>query len=222
MKEYSKTKLNRIKRGQKRATYDVEKINSILDAGFIGHISYTYEDQAISIPMSYGRKDDKIYLHGSQGNRMLLSLLEKGKMSMTVMHLDGLVLARSGLHHSVNYRSVTLFGTIKRIDDPAEKDAALFCFMEHMLKGRWDNVRPMTAEELKRTLVAEMTIETASAKIRDVGVNDEPDDYDLDVWAGIVPLKQVAEYPIADEGIPQKMEIPPHVLDYYQQNKSEQ
>ncbi|WP_400079070.1 pyridoxamine 5'-phosphate oxidase family protein [Winogradskyella sp. R77965] len=219
MQEYSKSKLNRVKRGKNRATYDVEKINTILDAGFIGYVSYIYEGRAITLPMAYGRQDDKIYLHGSQANRMLLALLEAKEMSMTVMHLDALVLARSGLHHSVNYRSATLFGSAKNLEDPKEKDPALFCFMEHMMKGRWDGIRPIHKEELDRTLVVEMTIETASAKIRDVGVGDEPEDYSLDVWAGLVPLKQVAEYPIADEGIPEKMEVPKHVLDYYQQNK---
>ncbi len=220
MQEYSKSKLNRIKRGQIRATYDVSTINTILDAGFIGYVSYIYEDNAITLPMAYGRKDNKIYLHGSQANRMLLALIEAKKMSMTVMHLDALVLARSGLHHSVNYRSATLFGTVKKVEDPKEKDAALFCFMEHMMKGRWDGIRPMHQEELDRTLVVEMTIDTASAKIRDVGVNDEPEDYDLDVWAGLVPIKQIAEYPISDEGLPQKMEVPKHIMDYYEENKN--
>jgi len=219
MQEYSKSKLNRIKRGQNRATYDVEKINIILDVSFIGYVSYVYQGSAITLPMAYGRKENKIYLHGSQANRMLLALLEAREMSMTVMHLDALVLARSGLHHSVNYRSVTLFGSVKKIEDNIEKEEALKCFMEHMMKGRWDGIRPMYQEEINRTLVVEMTIETASAKIRDVGVGDEPEDYSLDVWAGLVPLKQVAEYPIADDGLPQKMEIPKHVLDYYQQNK---
>ncbi|VAW17330.1 hypothetical protein MNBD_BACTEROID03-2828 [hydrothermal vent metagenome] len=219
MQEYSKSKLNRIKRGQNRASYDIDKINTILDAGFIGYVSYVYQGGAITLPMAYGRKDDKIYLHGSQANRMLLALLETKKTSMTVMHLDALVLARSGLHHSVNYRSVALFGSIKKIKDNIEKEKALECFMEHMMKDRWDEIRPMHQEELDRTLVVEMTIETASAKIRDVGVADEPEDYDLNVWAGLVPLKQVAEYPISDERLPQKMEIPKHVLDYYQQNK---
>ncbi|WP_298338494.1 pyridoxamine 5'-phosphate oxidase family protein [uncultured Algibacter sp.] len=219
MKTYEKTKLNRVKRGQKRATYDVEKINTILDSGFIGYVSYVYKNRAITLPMAYGRKDNKIYLHGSQANRMLLALLEAKEMSMTVMHLDALVLARSGLHHSVNYRSVTLFGSVKKIEAPKEKDKALFYFMEHMMKGRWDGIRPMHKKELDRTLVVEMTINTASAKIRDVGVGDEPEDYDLNVWAGLVPLKLVAEYPIADEGIPTKMDIPKHVLEYYEQNK---
>lgn len=182
MKEYSKSDLNRVKRGHNRANYDVEKINTILDAGFIGYVSYIYKDNAITLPMSYGRNGNKIYLHSSQGNRMLLALLAAQKMSMTVMHLDALILARSGFHHSVNYRSATLFGSVKKIENPQEKEAALHCFMEHMMEGRWDGARPMTTKELNQTLVVEMTIETASAKIRDVGVLDEPEDYDLDVW----------------------------------------
>ena len=219
MKEYSKSKLNRVKRGLNRATYDVEKINTILDAGFIGYVSYVYQGGAITLPMAYGRKDNKIYLHGSQANRMLLALLDAKEMSMTVMHLDALVLARSGLHHSVNYRSATLFGSVKKVTNPEEKDAALFCFMEHMMKGRWDGIRPMHQEELDRTMVVEMTIETASAKIRDVGVADEPEDYNLDVWAGLVPIKQIALPPISDEKLKEGIEIPQHVTNYYNQNK---
>lgn len=219
MTAYQQSKINRIKRGANRGTYDVEKINTILDAGFIGYVGYIFEGKAITIPMAYGRMDNKIILHGSNANRMLTSLLKAGEMSMTVMHLDALVLARSGFHHSVNYRSATLFGSVKVIENKAEKNAALFCFMEHMMKGRWDGIRAMNKAEFERTLTVEMTIETASAKIRDVGVNDEPEDYDLEVWAGLMPLKQVAEYPIADEGKPQKMEIPKHILDYYTQNK---
>lgn len=218
MKEYPKSKLNTVKRGKNRASYDVEKINGILDAGFIGYVSYVYEGRAITLPMAYGRRGNKIYLHGSQGNRMLKALLSVKGMSMTVMHLDALVLARSGLHHSVNYRSVTLFGAAKNIEDDRQKSEALKCFMDHMMPGRWDAVRPMHQKELDRTLVVEMTIETASAKVRDVGVADEPEDYNLDIWAGLIPLKQVAEYPVADEGKPQRMDIPNHVLAYYEKN----
>ncbi|MDP2540639.1 flavin-nucleotide-binding protein [Tenacibaculum discolor] len=219
MKEYQKSKINRVKRGQNRAVYDVEKINTILDAGFIGFVSYTYEGKAISLPMAYGRKEDKIYLHSSQANRMLLSLLEAGEMSMTVMHLDALVLARSGLHHSVNYRSATLFGSVKTIEKPKEKEAALYCFMEHMMKGRWNGIRPMKPEELDRTLVVEMTIETASAKVRDVGVNDEPEDYNSPIWAGLIPLKQIALPPISDENLKEDIRIPNHVIEYYNMHK---
>jgi nitroimidazol reductase NimA-like FMN-containing flavoprotein (pyridoxamine 5'-phosphate oxidase superfamily) len=219
MKEYEKSKLNRVKRGAIRATYDVEKINTILDAGFIGYVGYVFNGKAITLPMAYGRKDNKIILHGSNANRMLTMLLEAKEMSMTVMHLDALVMARSGFHHSVNYRSATLFGSVRKVEEKEEKNELLFCFMEHMMKGRWDGIRNINQEEFERTLVVEMTIETASAKIRDVGVADEPEDYELDVWAGLIPIKQVAEYPISDKGKPQNMEIPKHILDYYEANK---
>ncbi len=219
MKEYPKSKLNRIKRGQVRGTYNVEKIDAILDAGFLCFASYIYEGKAISIPMAYGKKGDKIYLHGSQANRMLLSLLHAQEASITVMHLDGLVLARSGLHHSVNYRSATIFGPVRKVTDDAQKEAALECVVDQMIQNHWNSLRPMYQKELDRTLVLEMTIETASAKIRDVGVNDEPEDYHTDVWAGVVPIKQVAEMPVPDEQLRAGITTPKHILDYYEQNK---
>lgn len=219
MAHYSTTELNKVKRGANRATYDVDQINSILDAGFIGYVSYIFQNKAISIPMAYGRAENKIILHGSLKNRMLLALIEAGEASMTVMHLDALVLARSGLHHSVNYRSATLFGPIKRVDDDGAKTAGLKCVVDHMMEGRWDGIRPMLPKELNGTLVVEMTIETASAKIRDVGVKDETKDLELDIWAGLMPIRQVAEYPISDDLLPPNTSIPEHVLDYFKQNK---
>ncbi len=219
MKEYSKSKLNRVKRGQNRATYNVEKINQILDDGFLCYVGYIYNKNPITIPMAYARKDNKIYLHGSTANRMLLSILETNKTSITVMHLDGLVLARSGLHHSVNYRSVTLFGNVKQVENDTDKTNILKLIINQMVPNHWDSLRPMYQKELDRTIVVEFTIETASAKIRDVGVADEPEDYELPIWAGIVPIKQVAKYPIADKGKPEKMEIPKHIFNYYEVNK---
>lgn len=138
---------------------------------------------------------------------------------MTVMHLDALVLARSGFHHSVNYRSATIFGTAKKVEEPKEKTAALKCFMDHMMPGRWENIREMNQQEFERTLVVAMEIETASAKIRDVGVSDEPEDINTPFWAGLVPIKQIAEYPIPDKDLPSNFEIPTHVLEYYHKNK---
>lgn len=219
MEAYQQSKLNRVKRGQNRATYDVDKINTILDAGFLCYVGYIYDGKPITIPMAYARKEDKIYIHGSTANRMLVSILESGETSITVMHLDGLVLARSGLHHSVNYRSVTLFGSLKKIEKDTDKTDILKWIVNQMVPNQWESIRPMHQKELDRTLVVEFTIETASAKVRDVGVIDEPEDYDLDVWAGVVPIKQVAEYPISDEGKPKNMEIPKHVIDYYEANK---
>ena len=219
MNEYIKSKLNRVKRGQNRAVYDVEKINTILDAGFLCYVGYIYDGKPISIPMSYARKNDKIYLHGSTANRMLLAILQNKETSITVMHLDGLVIARSGLHHSVNYRSATLFGSLKKLDDDKEKTDALELIVNQMIPNHWDSLRPMHQKELDRTLVVEFTIETASAKVRDEGVNDEPEDYELPIWAGIIPVKQIVEHPISDDKLQDGIQIPEHILTYYNQNK---
>ena len=219
MKAYQTSDLNKVKRGANRAVYDVEKINTILDAGFVGYVSYVFKENAITIPMAYGRIGDKIYLHGSRKNRMLLALLENKKASMTVMHLDGLILARSGFHHSVNYRSATVFGKAIQIDEPVLKEKALKCVVDQMIPERWDSLRTMNDKEFNGTLVVELTIETASAKIRDVGVGDEKADLDLPIWAGVVPIKQVAEFPVSDELLKDDIEIPQHVLDYYEENK---
>lgn len=220
MKEYPKTEVNQVKRGANRAVYNVEEVNAILDAGFVGYVSYVFQGKAICIPMAYGRIDDKVYLHGSRKNRMLLALLENKEASMTVMHLDGLVLARSGFHHSVNYRSVSLFGKVAQIDEPIQKKEALKRVVDQMIPGRWDDLREMNEKEFNGTLVVALTIETASAKVRGEGVLDEKSDMNLPIWAGIVPLKQIAEAPIGDENLPEDVNIPEHVQAYFENNKS--
>ncbi len=219
MSTYTISELNQVKRGPKRATYDVEQINNILDAGFLGYVSYNYEGKAICLPMAYGRIDNKIYLHGSLKNRMLLALAEAKEASMTIMHLDALILARSGFHHSVNYRSATLFTSATIVEDKEKKEAALKCVVDHMIPGRWKTLRPMNLKEFNSTLVIEMEIQTASAKIRDVGVVDEKSDLDLPVWAGVIPIKQVAELPVKDPLLPKQMRTPKHVISYYKKNK---
>ncbi|TYP97004.1 hypothetical protein C7447_10517 [Tenacibaculum adriaticum] len=219
MQEFEKNKLNRVKRGANRAVYDKEHINTILDAGFLCYVGYIYDGYPITIPMAYARKDDKIYLHGSTANRMLLSILEAEKTSITVMHLDALVLARSGLHHSVNYRSATLFGHCKKVVDDNEKAAILEQIVDTMVPNHWQSLRPMYQKELDRTIVVEFTIETASAKIRNEGVNDELEDYELPIWAGLIPIKQVALPPISDDKLLDGIEIPQHILNYYQSHK---
>ncbi len=219
MKEYNKDKLNRVKRGAKRAVYDKATVHQILDAGFIAHVGYQYEGYSIAIPMAYGKKGDHIYLHGSTANRMLLAILANKKVAMTVMHLDGLVLARSGFHHSVNYRSVTLFGSVTSIDDDQKKIEILEIVTNNMVPNRWETLREINQKELDRTLVLEFTIETASAKVRAEGVNDEPDDYQENVWAGVIPIKQIAEKPIPDQGYPETIELPDHIKEYYKNHK---
>ena len=219
MSDYKITGLNKIKRGANRATYDVTSINKILDAGFIAHVSYIYEEKAICIPMAYARIEDKIYIHGSLKNRMLLALLNAGKASLTIMHLDGLVLARSGFHHSVNYRSATIFGSVLKIEGEEEKTKILKAIVNQMIPNRWDCLREMTVKERNATLIVEVTIETASAKIRDVGVADEKSDLELPIWAGIVPIKQIALAPVGDNLLSDDIIIPDHVLEYYNANK---
>ncbi|CAM1368326.1 Pyridoxamine 5'-phosphate oxidase-related, FMN-binding [Tenacibaculum litopenaei] len=214
MTAYTKTKLNRVKRGANRASYDQAKVNEILDSGFVGYLSYVFEGTSICLPMAYGREGKRIFLHGSQANRMLLSLLEQDSVSMTVMHLDALVLARSGLHHSVNYRSATIFGSVTKVEDDDEKDFALKTVMDHMIPGRWETLRSMTNEERDRTLVLTLTIESASAKIRDVGVNDEPADEQLPIWAGLIPVEQSIGAPISDPKLAKDVAIPEHILQY--------
>ncbi len=214
MKQYTQTPLNKVTRGSNRAVYDKDQINSILDAGFIGFVAYNYAGAPISIPMAYGRIDDTIYLHGSKKNRMLLALLEQKTASMTVMHLDGLVLARSGFHHSVNYRSATVFGTVTAIEASKPKETALKCIVDHMIPSRWDLLRPMNAKEFNATLVVALHITTASAKVRAEGAIDEKKDMELPIWAGVVPIKQVTAPPISDSHLDPELHIPEHVLKY--------
>lgn len=219
MSTYTTSELNKVKRGAKRAIYDVEKINDILDAGFIGYVSYNYNGKAICLPMAYGRIENKIYLHGSLKNRMLLALLEAKEASMTIMHLDALILARSAFHHSVNYRSATLFTSVTKVENPEEKETALKCVVDHMISGRWDSLRPMNLKEFNSTLVLKMEIQTASAKIRDVGAIDEKNDLELPIWAGIIPLKQIAKPPVSDALLSKQIKTPQHVMAYYKKNK---
>ncbi|AXT59828.1 pyridoxamine 5'-phosphate oxidase family protein [Aquimarina sp. AD10] len=220
MAEYSISELNKVKRGPKRANYDIDTINSILDDSFLCHVGYVYKGQAIVIPTAYARKGDVIYIHGSLKNRMMLSLLDAGVASVSVTHLDGLVLARSAFHHSANYRSVSIFGSVRKIDDSDEKMEALAYILNHMVPGHWDNVRHPNTKEFNATLVLEIKINTASAKIRAEGVNDEQEDHDLPIWAGVVPIKQVAYDAISDTNLPLDVKVPEAVKLYVSKNKS--
>lgn len=205
MDSFPKTDKNKIKRLPKRGHYDRETIYGILDAGFLCHVGFVLEGQPFVIPTAYGRDGDKIYLHGSSKSRMLTSL-EKGiPVCLTVTHLDGLVLARSAFHHSMNYRSAVIFGTAHEVEG-AEKEHALFLISENILKGRWDEVRGPNEKEMKATSVLCVTIEEASAKIRTGPPGDDEEDYALPIWAGVVPVRQQYGPPEADpllsEGIP--------------------
>ncbi len=219
MAEYTVSALNKVVRGPKRANYDVGIINTILDDAFLCHVGYVWNNKAIVIPMAYARKEDKMYIHGSLKNRMMLSLLDAGEASISVTHLDGLVLARSAFHHSANYRSVNVFGKVKKVEDPKEKMEALQCILNHMVPGHWDNVRHPNDKEFNATLVLEIGMDMASAKVRAEGVSDEAEDHKLPIWAGVVPIKQVAFNAVSDDDLSEGVEVPEAVLRYVEKNK---
>ena len=190
--DFKPTARSRVKRLHKRAHYDRDTIYAILDAGFICHVGYAIEGQPYVTPTAYWREGDHVYWHGSAASRMLRHLEKGVECCLTVTHLDGLVLARSGFHHSLDYRSAMLFGRAHKVTDAEEKLAKLEAFVERVVPGRWTDLRPVNRKELKATTVLGMAIAEASAKVRAAGVVDDAEDYALPIWAGVVPVRMVA------------------------------
>ncbi|MBC9796562.1 pyridoxamine 5'-phosphate oxidase family protein [Sinomicrobium weinanense] len=214
MPNYETTPLNKLVRGPKRASYDQEQIYRILDKKFLCHVAYTWNGKAIVIPTAYGRKGDRLYIHGSLKNRMMSCLSEAGEACISVTHLDGLVLARSAFHHSANYRSVNIFGKVRKLEGDEEKMQALECILNHMVPGHWKHVRQPNDKELRATLVLEIAIDSASAKIRSGGVADEKEDLDLPIWAGVIPITETVGEPEYDPFLPEHIKAPASVLNY--------
>ena len=198
MKEFTPTQRSTIKRLPKRATYDSETVYQILDEGLVCHVGFVVDGQPYVIPTAYGRVEDRLYIHGSPASRMLRTLQEGIPVCVTVTLLDGLVLARSAFHHSMNYRSVVIFGTATIVSEPEEKLKALHAFTEHVVPGRWEEVRQPSRNELAGTLVLSLPIVEASAKVRTGPPVDDEADYSLPVWAGEIPLRLVAGVPVDD------------------------
>lgn len=188
MSEFEKTALNKVVRGPKRAAYDEKTILEIVDSHFLCHLAYVYDGTPIVIPTAYGRKESTFFVHGSTKNRMINALLDNERVSMTVTHMDGIVLARSVFHHSFNYRSAVIFGKPRLVTDLDEKMEAFELITENIISGRWQEARIPNTKEIKATAVMAIEMTDASAKIRAEGANDEPEDMDLDVWAGVLPL----------------------------------
>lgn len=222
MTEFAKTSLNKIVRGPKRGHYDKKLVYDILDSHFICYVPYIHGNTSIVIPTGYGRKGDQILLHGSNKNRMLLSLLDQELASLTVSHMDGLVLARSVFHHSVNYRSATIFGKAHLIEDPEAKMEALEIITESIIPGRWDEARIPNEKELNGTLVIAIDIDEASAKVRDVGASDEAADHDLDVWAGVLELDTLPGKVVKNADCKPGLETPDSVKNFKFSNHSVQ
>ena len=207
-----RTKRTEFRRLPSRGSHDADTINAILDAGFVAHVGFCVDRQPYVIPTLYGRDGDKLYLHGSAASR-LLGTLETGILScITVTLVDGLVLARSAFHHSMNYRSVVAFGISHKIDGPVQKTRALRVISEHLLAGRWDDVRSPSEKELMATSVLEFSIEEASAKVRTGEPVDNEEDYNLPFWAGILPLTLEAKLPISDSRLTDGIKVPKYLL----------
>ena len=208
---FATTERTTLKRLPKRATYERDIIYQILDEGFVCHVGFTVDGQPVVIPTAYGRAEDTLYIHGSVASRMLRTLADGIQVCVTVTLLDGLVLARSAFHHSMNYRSVVVFGTASAAEDAMEKARALLTFSEHVIPGRWSEVREPNENELKKTLVLRIPLTEASAKIRSGPPIDDEADYDLPVWAGELPLSLVAGEPIADSRLLPGVEVPAYI-----------
>jgi nitroimidazol reductase NimA-like FMN-containing flavoprotein (pyridoxamine 5'-phosphate oxidase superfamily) len=208
------TDRTKLKRLPKRGHFDRETVYGILDEGFICHIGFVVDGHPVVIPTGYARVDDKLYIHGSQASRMLRTLANGIDACVTVTLLDGLVLARSAFHHSMNYRSVVVFGKATLVEDPEEKMSALFALSEQIIRGRWNDVREPTELEMKATTVLSLTLEEASAKIRTGPPLDDEEDYSLPMWAGVVPLKLTAGPPINDPRLPEGVPVPEYASNY--------
>jgi len=194
--DFPPTDRTRIKRAHERAHYDRETVHAILDAGLLCHVGYVIDGQPYVTPTAYWRKGERVYWHGSSASRMLRHLKTGPRVCFTVSLMDGLVLARSGFHTSVNYRSVMAFGPAELVGDEAAKLEALEDMMERIVPGRWPGLKPPTKQELKATTVVSLKLEEVAAKVRAGGANDEPEDLALDVWAGVVPTATAIGQPI--------------------------
>ena len=208
---FTPTARSRIKRLHERAAYDRDAVFAVLDAEMIAHVAYVIDGQPYVTPTAYWRDGDRLFWHGSSASRMLRTVKTGIPACFSVAMLDGLVLARSGFHSSINYRSVSAFGTASPIEYPDEKLAALTAFSERLTPGRWDVLRPATSQELKATTVVTMVIEEAVAKIRTGPPGDDDEDYALDIWAGVLPVTRRIEQPIDDPKLKAGVAQPDHL-----------
>src|SRR5579862_3256833 len=215
MNQDSPTSRTQVMRLPKRGDYSEATIFSILDAGFLCHVGFVVDGQPFVIPTSYGRSGDTLYVHGSAASRMLRTLATGVEVCVTVTLVDGLVLARSAFHHSMNYQSVVIFGTATLVESADEKTAALRAISEQIVPGRWDDVRWPTEQELKATKVLALPISEASAKVRTGPPLDDEEDYALKVWAGILPFSVHPATPLPDPRLnDESQQIPAYLLDY--------
>lgn len=211
MEQFEKTEMNRVRRLPQRGAYDAATIYAIVDEALICHVGFVQEGQPFVIPTIHARDGDTIYLHGAKASR-LLEHAQRGEMlCLTVTLLDGIVAARSAFHSSMNYRSAVLFGRGHLVEEAAEKLHALEVITEHVLPGRWAEVRPITQKEIDAGSVVAVAIESASAKVRSGPPNDDEEDYALPIWAGVLPIRQEFLPPVADPKAVAEVPVPPSI-----------
>jgi len=214
MNDIIQTERTRLRRLPKRGAFDRDTVYSILDEAFICHIGFSADEQPYVIPTSFGRVDDVLYIHGSSASRMLRTLSKEINMCFTATLIDALVLARSAFHHSINYRSVVVLGNATLVTDDDEKNNALEAIANHIVPGRWDDVRWPNELELKATSVLKLPIEEASAKVRTGPPIDDEEDYAMNIWAGILPVELKTCDPIDDDRLDNGAVPPNNITNY--------
>ena len=203
-----------VRRLPDRARYDRDTVESILDEGLVCHVGFVDGGQPFVVPSAYARRGDRLVIHGSAASRMIKALAAGAPACVTVTLLDGLVLARSAFHHSMNYRSVVVLGTATEVTDPEEKGRALDAIVEHVAPGRLSSVRPPSEGEMRATRVVELPLDEASAKVRTGPPKDDEADYALGIWAGELPLRLDPLAPVADPRLAPGLSPPPHVTGW--------
>ena len=214
MADFAPTDRTQVHRLPKRGVYDREAVYRILDEGLVCHVGFVADGKPVVIPTGYGRDGDTLYIHGSTASRMFRALGKGADVSITVALVDGLVLARSAFHHSMNYRSVVIFGKASLLEDSSAKREAMRAFTEHVMPGRWDNIRKPSDRELQATTVLAVPLEEVSAKVRTGPPIDDEEDYALPVWAGVLPLEFTPRPPIADDRLPKEIPVPEYLRKY--------
>lgn len=214
MADFTPTERTQVHRLPKRGVYDREAVYRILDEGLVCQIGFVAEGKPVVIPTGYGRKGDTLYVHGSPASRMLRLLGKGADVCATVTLLDGLVLARSAFHHSMNYRSVVVLGKATVLEDPAVKREGLHVITEHIVPGRWLEIRQPSEKELNATTVLALPLEEVSAKVRTGPPLDDEEDYALPVWAGVLPLDLIPDTALPDDRLPKDTAVPEYVRRY--------
>jgi nitroimidazol reductase NimA-like FMN-containing flavoprotein (pyridoxamine 5'-phosphate oxidase superfamily) len=207
---YPKTDRTRVRRSHNRARYDREAVHAVLDAGFVCHVAYVIDGHPFVTPTAYWREGERVYWHGSAASRMIKKIREGVPVCFNASLFDGLVLARSGFHSSVNYRSVTIYGQAQQVEGREAKEKALEGLFQRMMPGRWETLRAPTTQEMKATSVLWLPLEEAVAKIREGGPIEDEADLELPIWSGVLPVRQVVEKPWTDP-LSKGLVVPGHV-----------